>query len=48
MAGRSRNRALFAQLDADKNGQLSPAEFAGHRNTGACRQRAAHDCPHGR
>jgi hypothetical protein len=25
--GQQRNRALFAQLDADKNGQISPAEF---------------------
>lgn len=24
----ARNRALFTQLDADRNGQLSPAEFA--------------------
>jgi hypothetical protein len=25
---RTRNRALFTQLDTDKNGQLSPTEFA--------------------
>jgi Ca2+-binding EF-hand superfamily protein len=24
----ARNRALFAQLDADKNGQISPTEFS--------------------
>lgn len=27
-ANQARNRALFAQLDADRNGVLSPAEFA--------------------
>lgn len=26
--GQERNRRLFAQLDADRNGQISPAEFA--------------------
>lgn len=25
--GQSRNRALFARLDVDRNGQISPAEF---------------------
>ena len=27
-SAQARNRQMFAQLDADRNGQLSPAEFA--------------------